>query len=268
MGIITLRDYPNQVLYFDLPEVENNPIKINIHMVRIYNDGETILSIIKMKIEDKNYYYTSVSSDAEWSSPARTGSYYGYLIRRNDDENTKNYEADSQKTKQRIENIFKKLNQYDERLPKEFYKGGFNTQNHNGLRIFDSKVKGGQKKDGGHILKGGSRFFHVGKYHYHSIGCEGLGLRIKYSIDENLFAVLDTRDATADFLNNIIKVYEDNVTKKEQSTIQIDIEVEDNIQENLSKNDYLNPKDKYTALYPPRKKVKAIDIKSRGIKTQ
>ena len=77
MGTITLRDYPNEILQFELPEVESDIIRIHIHMVRIYNDGTTILSVIKMTIGDKYYYYTSVSRGDALSSPAKAGSYQG-----------------------------------------------------------------------------------------------------------------------------------------------------------------------------------------------
>ncbi|AUC76211.1 hypothetical protein [Olleya sp. Bg11-27] len=259
MGTITLRDYPNEILQFELPEVESDIIRIHIHMVRIYNDGTTILSVIKMTIGGDNYYYTSVSNDEVHASPARAGSYQGYLIRRSDNEGS-NHVADSQPTKQRIENIFKKLNVFDERLPVEFQNGkeNYNYGKHNGLRIFDSNVKGGPTKSGGYILKGGSRFFHVGKFYFHSHGCESLGESIEYDFKatsedgkKGLFGIEETTSAVANFLDNIIKVYEENVEKEQQSTIHIDIEVEDNIQENLSKTEKIKPEELYTNLYPP-----------------
>ncbi|MBL7560762.1 hypothetical protein JAO71_13215 [Olleya sp. YSTF-M6] len=244
-------------------------------MVRIYNDGTTILSVIKMKIGDKNYYYTSVSNDLSYSSPARAGMYYGYLIRRSDNKNNRNYKPDNLETKKRIETIFKKLNVFDERLPKGFRGGkdNYNYAEHNGLRIYDPRIKG-NLETGGSILPGGNRFFHVGKFYIHSHGCESIGNSIQYfnKNDNNikdeqdvydnigLFGVNDTVLATGGFIENIILVYENNINKQNQSAVHIDIEVEDNIQENLNKISVIEAKEKYQSLYPPRKKQEPVKV--------
>ncbi len=247
MGTITLRDYPNQVLNFELPEVESDPINIKIHMVRVYNDGKTVISILCLRIEGKNYYYTTITN--ETTSPAREGQYLGYLIRRNDNGDSKNI-ADSKKTKQRIENISKKLNVFDERLPKAFQKGGLNTQGHNGLRIFQHNMPY-KEFEYWTRLNGGNRFFHIANYADDVIGCEGMGFYAEMDKGEPAYpeyAVWESANATADFLNNIIKVYEKNITSKEQSTIEIDIEVEDNIQKNIKKGDLIKPEVLYNKL--------------------
>ncbi|QXP58480.1 hypothetical protein [Olleya sp. HaHaR_3_96] len=292
MGTITLRDYPNEILQFELPEVESDIIRIHIHMVRIYNDGTTILSVIKMTIGDKYYYYTSVSSGDALSSPAKAGSYQGYLLKKSGSGDGSELNiADSQKTKKRIENVFKNLKKYDERLP-EIYGDGSQSISyggHNGLRIYDGKIDGNISR-GGKILKGGNRFFHVGNYYFHSFGCESLNTDIKYytieeiedrgdAIDDEdyygdkkgLFRGNDPFKATADFMDNIIKVYEDNVAKDIQSRIHIDIEVEDNIQKNFSKTKVYKAEETYVALYPPHEKVETVStIKASGpiLKTQ
>ncbi len=266
MGTITLRDYPNQILNFVLPEVESDPIKINIHMVRVYNDGKTVISILCLRIEEKNYYYTTITD--ETTSPARAGQYLGYLIRRNDtDDEDHESHPDSQKNKERIENIFKNLNKFDERLPKEFQNGkqNYNYGGHNGLRIFQHNLPF-KEFDHWTRLNGGNRFFHVANYASSVIGCEGMGFYAKMDYEYSEYAVLESVKATGDFLNNIIKVYEKNIAQKEQSTIEIDIEVEDNIQKNIKEGDLIKPEILYKKIYPPREKVKAIDLKPQGIK--
>ena len=55
MGKITLRDYPNQRLDFNLLNIEEHPIKIK--KVNIYNNGNTILSVVNLSIKGKDYYY-------------------------------------------------------------------------------------------------------------------------------------------------------------------------------------------------------------------
>ncbi len=266
MGRVTLRNYPNQILHFNLPEIESDPVKIKIHMVRVYNDGETIISILCLRIEGANHYYATVTN--ETTSPAREGEYLGYLIRRNDsdDEDDVNH-PDSQKNKQRIENIFEKLNKFDERLPKEYQNGkqNYNYGGHNGLRIFQHNMPF-KKFTNWTRINGGNRFFHVANYASSVIGCEGVGFYAKMDDEYSEYAVWESVKATGDFLNNIIETYEENITKKEQSTIEIDIEVEDNIQKNMKKGDRITPENLYNKLYPPREKVKAIEIKPHGIK--
>lgn len=273
MGIITLKNYPNETLSFELPEVESDPIEINIHMVRVYNDGETAISILNLKTETGSYYYATVSDPR--TSPAKVGQYFGYLIRRHDnkDEIDKS-NPDGQKTKKRIENIFNKLKKFDERLPEEFQSGkqNYNYGGHNGLRIFQQNLP---YKEFEHWtrLDGGNRFFHVANLSSEVIGCEGLGLYADIYIEEEEssenfeYAVWKSKEATADFLNNIIAVYEKNVDRTEQSAVHINIEIEDNIQSTIKKGDKLDPRDLYNKLYPPREKAKRIETpKPKGLK--
>ena len=263
MGTIILRNFPNEILRFELPEVVSDPIEIKIHMVRVYNDGKTIISILNLKTDKADYYYATITNAT--TSPAKEGQYLGYLIRRNDNGDSSSV-ADSKKTKQRIENIFKKLNVFDKRLPEEFKKGGFNTQGHNGLRIFQNNMPY-KEFEYWTRLNGGNRFFHVANYADQVIGCEGVGLYASIDQNDAYYGVWKSKEATADFLNNIITVYEENLDRKEQSTIHIDIEVEDNIQATIKRGDKLNPKNLYNKLYPPREKEEALKIEPIGIKS-
>ncbi|QCE43275.1 hypothetical protein [Psychroserpens sp. NJDZ02] len=280
MGTITLRDYPNEILQFELPEVESDIIRIHIHMVRIYNDGTTILSVIKMTIRNKCYYYTSVSSDTDNSSPARAKSYHGYLIRKNDDSEGDNENmADSQKNKKRIETVFKNLKKYDLRLPEIFHAGkqNYNGRGHNGLRIYDPDIAGNTDKNG-NILPGGNRFFHVGALFFNTVGCEALGTGLQYYVrsdlstrsqkyiydNQGLYGTRNTAQAAEEFLDNIIKVYEDNILRESQSTIHIDIDVVDNIQDNFSKRKVYNAEETYLGLYPVDNEKALSTIKTSG----
>ncbi|WP_214984178.1 hypothetical protein [Tenacibaculum dicentrarchi] len=268
MGIITLRDYPNQKLEFTLPKVEEDPVKVKIHMVRVYNDDTTILSVICLTIKNKHHYYTSITR--EGTSPAREGDYYGYLITRRDG-GTSTRKVDSKEMKKDIDNTLSKLQKFDERLPKIYQKGS-DTKNHNGLRIYQPNLKGGGK-----IRKGGNRFFHRGTFYRHTIGCELLGTTAKFDegIDtsrgreneniEDIYRIRNTSIATHDFINNILNVYKENVLNSVQSRVEIDIRVDFNLVQKLSKKSIINPGEEYRKLYP-YKKVEVIKVNSQPIK--
>lgn len=276
MGRIILRNHPSKILPFELLEVITDPIKIKIHMVRIYNDGKTILSVINLKIKDKDYYYTSIVREGFGTSPARTGDYYGYLLVWGDN-NTSRWKVDNIKNKQRILTMFEKLEKFDTRLPggpDGFQKGGTTSTSHVGLRIYQKSIKRRKKADGSIIEEGGSRMFHVGYHYHHTIGCEILGETAKFykgietvknktpKIIEDLYMIEESGKGNLSFINNIVKVYEDNVASREQSAVEIDIRVDFNIINNLSKTAEIIPKDIYNQLYP---KVKPLNLKTKGL---
>ncbi|WP_289046138.1 hypothetical protein [uncultured Olleya sp.] len=120
-------------------------------------------------------------------------------------------------------------------------------------------------------LNGGNRFFHVANLSGQVIGCEGLGFYADIYREKGSkiydYAVWKSNEATADFLNNIIAVYEKNIDRTEQSAVHINIEIEDNIQSTIKKGDKFDPRDLYNKLYPPREKAKRIETpKPKGLK--
>ncbi len=266
MARITFDDRAHIGMDIEFPVVVENTITdINMHFVRVYNDGKTLLSIIRLEICGAESFYTSVTN--EETSPARSSEkYYGYLLRRNDDYDKKNH-PDGQKMKIRIEKVLKNIALVDERLPKDYQRGGFNTQGHNGVRIFQSGMKGKMMKGGWYRHEGGNRFIHVANIADDVIGCEGLGLKIdkiKDFFGDTHYGVSDSSDALADFLDKILTAYENDIKVGGIKT-RINIAIEDNIQADIKKYDIIDPKLYYRKLYKPRKKVKSIGtIKPEG----
>ena len=82
--------------------------------------------------------------------------------------------------------------------------------------------------------------------------------------DKGLFGTRNTAQAAEEFLDNIIKVYEDNITRDKQSTVHIDIDVEDNIQDNFSKTKVYNAEETYLGLYPVDNEKALSTIKTSG----